>query len=203
MKNLKYISVGIILAIILTGCGKNHMVKLPESKMQKNPSSQATIEFMRSSFVAGAIGVELFEIVNGELEFIGNLPMGTKVIHHTKPGKKVYMAYGTAADFMIADIKAGEKYYSIVRPNWGTGGFAPTPVRTNGSSDYNTSIPEFKKWIALDAYQIKQPEAKIWFDKNKKKYDEIYADYWNRFQTKSKFEQAQRTLTSLDAYTLK
>ena len=39
------------------------------------------------------------------------------------------MAYGTAADFMLAELAPGKTYYSIVRPNWGTGGFAPTPIR--------------------------------------------------------------------------
>jgi hypothetical protein len=131
-----------------------------------------------------AIGVEMFEVNDGKLTFIGNLSNGTKIAYKTKPGRKVYMAYGQAADFMIADVKAGHTYYSIVRANWGTGGFAPTPVRTNGTTDYNTAIPAFKKWVdGTTLYNIKQPQAREWFEKNKEKYMKIYKGYWKRFES--------------------
>ena len=63
------------------------------------------------SSVAAAIGCDLFEVVNGELKFIGQLPTGNKVAYETTPGKKVFMAYGTAADFMLADLSPGKTYY--------------------------------------------------------------------------------------------
>ena len=87
-------------------------------------------------------------MVNGKLKFIGALPNGKKVIYKTTPGEKVFMAYGAAADFMKAKVVGGKTYYSIVRPNWGTGGFAPTPIRTDGSSDYNTSTSDFSDWMS-------------------------------------------------------
>lgn len=111
------------------------------------------------------------------------------------------MAVGYAADFMIANVEAGKTYYSIVRPNWGTGGFAPTPIRTDGTTDYNTSIPQFKKWLEGTAlYEVKPVEANAWFEENKETYQKIYKEYWARFQQKSADEIAQRTLTYADAY---
>lgn len=129
-------------ALFVSGCASNLMKPSASETVQAPASDKATIVFMRTSFVASAIGVEMFEIVDDKLEFIGSLPTGNKIAHQTTPGKKVYMAYGTAADFMIADVRAGKTYYSIVRPNWGTGGFAPTPIRKM-SSTYNMQSSDF------------------------------------------------------------
>lgn len=190
-----------ILVLFLAGCGGSSVLMKPSSNQSITPASKnkAKIVFMRSSFVAGAINAELFEVNKGELKFVGSIPNGSKISYETTPGKKVFMAYGTAADFMIANVKAGKTYYSIVRPNWGTGGFAPTPIRTDGSSDFNTSIPDFKSWVA--GTELLEPipaESKKWFAKEKDNIMVVYKKYWERFQTKSLDEQAQRTLNPRD-----
>lgn len=194
----KFISIFAVVAVsLLSGCASN-LMKPSGSETVSAADDKATIVFMRTSFVASAIGVELFEVNDGELSFIGSLPTGNKIAHRTAPGRKVYMAYGTAADFMIADVRAGKTYYSIVRPNWGTGGFAPTPIRKN-TSDYNMKSPEFADWVkSTKLLELKRKEAEEWFAQNKAKYKEIYKDYWNRFERKSANEKAQRTLTPAD-----
>jgi hypothetical protein len=154
--------------------------------------------FMRTSFVAGAIGAELFEAVDGKLNFIGALPMGKKVVYETTPGKKVFMAYGTAADFMLGDLTGGRIYYSIVRPNWGTGGMIPTPVRADGTSEFHTKTPDFAGWVTGTAMTAPGPQAKDWFDKERPRYQEIYSRYWDTFQRKSPAEKAERTLNPGD-----
>lgn len=174
------------------------MVKSKSGVIEAPDSNTATVVFMRSSMVAGAIGVELFEITDGELKFVGALPNGSKVAHKTSPGKKVYMAYGTAADFMIANVEGGKTYYSIVRPNWGTGGFAPTPIRSDGSTAYNTDTKEFKKWKSGTKLLTKKPTAKEWFAEKKEKYQKIYNDYWAKFQTKTDEQKGQRTMQPAD-----
>lgn len=185
------------VVVAMSGCASDLMK--PSSGETLVPSDdKATIVFMRTSFVASAIGVEMFEVTNGKLEFIGQLPKGDKLVRRTTPGKKVYMAYGTAADFMIADVRAGKTYYSIVRPNWGTGGFAPTPIRKSGS-EFNMKTPEFADWVKnTTPIELKQKEAEEWFAKNKAKYEDIYKDYWNRFERKSPNEKAERTMTPAD-----
>jgi len=107
---------------------------------------KATVVFMRTSFVASAIGCDLFEVVDGKLHYIGQLPSGNKVAYETTSGDKVFMAYGTAADFMLAKLQGGKTYYSIVRPNWATGGFAPTPIRHQSPNDPTFGSQEFKNW---------------------------------------------------------
>ena len=125
----------VILAFLgLSGCA-SMMRESQNQQLARADDNRAKVVFMRSSFVAGAIGVELFDVTDGELKFIGQLPSGNKVVYDTTPGDKVFMAYGTAADFMTANLVGGKTYYSIVRPNWGTGGFAPTPIRKDGPSE--------------------------------------------------------------------
>lgn len=135
---------------VLVGCGGSSALMKPSANQSITPASKqkAKIVFMRTSFVAGAINAELFEIAKGKMKFIGSIPYGSKISFETTPGKKVFMAHGLAADFMIADVRAGKTYYSIVRPNWGTGGFAPTPIRTDGTTEFNTGSPDFKEWVS-------------------------------------------------------
>jgi hypothetical protein len=198
MKKLLFLLITPVLFTI-AGCASNLMKPSTSEAMPTPSNGKATVVFMRSSIVAGAIGVEMFEIENGKLKFIGALPNGNKFAHQTTPGRKVYMAYGQAADFMIADVQAGKTYYSIVRPNWGTGGFAPTPIRKANVSDYNMHKPDFADWTkSTKPLELKQEDAAVWFEKNKAKYEEIYKTYWARFQTKSATETAARTLRPED-----
>lgn len=183
---------------LLQGCGSSLMVKSKSSVADVTNKEKATIVFMRSSFVAGGIGVEVFEINNDQLEFVGALPNGSKIVHNTTPGSKVYMAYGMAADFMLATVEKNKTYYSIVRPNWGTGGFAPTPIRKDGPSKYNMQSSDFKKWKKDTTLLEKKPSANEWFEKNRAKYQKIYEEYWSRFKNKTDLQKLERTINRSD-----
>lgn len=198
MKRLPRLLTGIALLTALTGCASNMMRDVGSQEVSPPAPDKVKVVFMRTSFVAGAIGAEVFEVVDGKLNFIGALPMGKKVVYETTPGKKVFMAYGTAADFMLGDLAGGRIYYSIVRPNWGTGGMIPTPVRADGTSEFNTKTPEFAGWVSGTAMIAPGPEAKNWFDTERPRYQEIYSRYWETFQRKSPAEKAERTLNPGD-----
>lgn len=198
MKRLPRLLTGIALLTALTGCASNMMRDVGSQEVSPPAPDKVKVVFMRTSFVAGAIGAEVFEVVDGKLNFIGALPMGKKVVYETTPGKKVFMAYGTAADFMLGDLAGGRIYYSIVRPNWGTGGMIPTPVRADGTSEFNTKTPEFAGWVSGTAMIAPGPEAKSWFDTERPRYQEIYSRYWETFQRKSPAEKAERTLNPGD-----
>jgi hypothetical protein len=188
------------ICLLLGGCGSSLMRDAPTQEIAQSSPGKAKVVFMRSSMVAAAIGCDLFEVVNGELQFIGQLPTGNKIAYETTPGKKVFMAYGTAADFMLADLSAGKTYYSIVRPNWGTGGFAPTPIRSRGGpSETELKSTDFQGWLSGTKLLEPDPKAaEAWFAENKQRLQEIYVDYWNRFDRKSASEKAQRTLLPQD-----
>ena len=186
------------LALSLAACGSNMMKPTATQQITPPSKGKAKIVFMRDSFVASAINSEILEVKNGELHLVGVLPNGNKIAYETKPGKKTFMAYGTAADFMTADVRAGKIYYVIVRPNWGTGGFAPTPIRADGSSPYNTSTADFKSWREGTTLIEQKPEATTWFAGKKADYQEIYKEYWRRYQNKNANEMAQRHLNPQD-----
>jgi len=183
----------VVLAMLGSGCA-SVMRDAPSQTVSTPASDKVKVVFMRSSMVAAAIGCDLFEVVNGELRFIGQLPTGNKVAYETTPGKKVFMAYGTAADFMLADLAPGKTYYSIVRPNWGTGGFAPTPIRQD---EFQSN--EVQGWLTGTKLIEAEPKAaEAWVTENKQRLQGIYTDYWNRFERKSEQEKLERTLQQRD-----
>jgi hypothetical protein len=193
MKRVSWAAVGSAVCVVLSGCA-SMMRDAPSQAISTPTPDKAKVVFMRSSMVAGAIGCELFEVVNGELKFIGQLPTGNKVAYETTPGKKVFMAYGTAADFMLAEVSAGKTYYSIVRPNWGTGGFAPTPIR---QSDLKSK--EVQEWVSGTKLIEADPKAaEAWLAENKQRLQGIYTDYWARFERKNLQEKFERTLLPPD-----
>lgn len=193
----KYVAI-IALGLSLVACGSNMMKPTSSQSITPPNKGMTKIVFMRDSFVASAISSEILEVKNGELSLVGILPNGNKIAFETRPGKKTFMAYGTAADFMTADVQAGKIYYVIVRPNWGTGGFAPTPIRADGSTEYNTSSPDFKSWRDGTTLIEQKPEAVSWFAGKKAEYQEIYTNYWARYQNKNSQELAQRHLNPQD-----
>lgn len=186
------------VSLLMSGCAAGLMRPAASESVAPPPPDKATVVFMRSSIVAAAIGCELFEVVDGELKFIGQLPTGNKVAYQTTPGDKVFMAYGTAADFMLAKLAGGKTYYSIVRPNWGTGGFAPTPIRRASPDEPTLDGKEFKEWDAATKRLEPNEEAPAWFRDNKARMQQIYAEYWKRFQTKTESEKYHRTLLPED-----
>jgi hypothetical protein len=103
-----------------------------------------------------------------------------------------------AADFMLAKLAGGKTYYSIVRPNWGTGGFAPTPIRNASASEAIFDSPEFRDWNSAAKRIEPNEQAPGWFRDNKARMQQIYAEYWKRFQTKTDQEKAFRTLMPED-----
>jgi len=189
----RLLTVTALATLLLSGCA-SVMREAPSQTIASPGADKAKVVFMRSSMVAGAIGCELFEVVDGQLRFIGQLPTGNKVAYETTPGKKVFMAYGTAADFMLADLAPGKTYYSIVRPNWGTGGFAPTPIRY---ADMKSA--EVQGWVSGTKLLETDPKAaEAWLAENKQRLQAIYADYWNRFERKNAQEKFERTLLPAD-----
>lgn len=193
MKKASFAAATAVFCLLASGCA-SVMRDAPSQAISGPGPDKAKVVFMRSSMVAGAIGCDLFEVVNGELRFIGQLPTGKKVAYETTPGRKVFMAYGTAADFMLAELSAGKTYYSIVRPNWGTGGFAPTPIR---HSDLKSK--EVQEWVSGTKLIEADPKAaEAWVAENKQRLQGIYTDYWSRFERKNAQEKAERTLMPQD-----
>jgi hypothetical protein len=79
-----------------------------------------------------------------------------------------------------------------VRPNWGTGGFAPTPIR-------DMDDPEARGWISKTTLIEPDPDkANAWFAQRKENFQSIYTRYWSRFQNKDAQQKMERTLQPQD-----
>lgn len=191
MKKLYSYTLFLAIAVQLSGCGGVAMKPAGTNEVTPPSEGMAKVVFMRKSFVGSAINAEILDVTDGKLKLIGGLSSGYKIAYETTPGKKVFMAYGTAADFMLADLRAGKIYYSIVRPNWGTGGFAPTPIR-----EFDTE--EFKGWFEGTELVVPALDTDAWMKEHQEEYEALYKDYWARFQNKTEVEKQQRTL--LPAY---
>jgi hypothetical protein len=183
---------------LLGGCASSMMQRSSAKINTPQNGDTATVVFMRTSLVAGAIGADIFEVNEGQLSYVGSVSHGDKIAHKTQPGKKVYMAYGTGADFMIADVEKGKTYFSIIRPNWGSGAMIPTPIRADGTTNYNIQSKDFKSWMKGTDLLVKKAEAQAWFEKNKAKFNKVYKSYWNKFKTKNDTQKQQRTLRPQD-----
>jgi hypothetical protein len=188
----------VVTSAVLFGCASSVMRDASTQQISPAEAGKVKIVFMRSSMIAAAVGCDLFEVVDGDLRYLGSLPTGNKIAFETTPGRKVFMAYGTAADFMLADVVGGKTYYSIVRPNWGTGGFAPTPIRTGFSTEPGIKSKEFQDWLSGTKLIEPNENAAAWFSENKARLQDTYKDYWGRFERKNSQEKAQRTLMPED-----
>jgi len=195
---VKALQTAVVAACFLaSGCASVMRPAASEQVSAPGPD-KAKVVFMRTSFVAGAIGCDLFEVIDGKLHYIGQLPTGNKVAYETTPGDKVFMAYGTAADFMLAKLQGGKTYYSIVRPNWGTGGFAPTPIGHQSPDEPTFDGKEFKEWDAATKRLDATEDVAKWLKDNQARMQEIYTEYWRRFQTKTDQEKRYQTLMPED-----
>jgi hypothetical protein len=187
------------LAAVVSGCASSLMRETGTNEIPPPAPDKATVVFMRTSFVSAATGADLFEVLDGQLKFIGALNKGTKIAYETTPGRKVFMAYGYAADFMLGNLQGGKIYYAIVRPNWGSVGMIPTPIRAPGASGaYSMASPEFASWVAGTTLIAPNEGANEWFSTVKDRYQKIYADYWAKFEQKSPAQKAERTLNPED-----
>lgn len=198
MKKILFAMALATATLLLSGCASQLMRDAPVQQISSSSPGKVKVVFMRSSMVAGAIGCDMFEVTNGELRFIGQLPTGRKIVYETTPGEKVFMAYGTAADFMLANLEDGKTYYSIVRPNWGSGGFAPTPIRGSSATQPDLKSKDFQDWLSGTKLIEPNEQAPEWFAANKARVQEVYKDYWTRFERKNSREKSERTLMPQD-----
>jgi len=88
MKRLLRLLTGIALLTVLAGCASNMMRDVGSQEVSPPAPDKVKVVFMRTSFVAGAIGAEVFEVVDGKLNFIGALPMGKKVCTRRPRGRR-------------------------------------------------------------------------------------------------------------------
>lgn len=190
----------LIAITLLAGCASNPMVVAPQQELLKPLNDESQVVFMRSSFVGSAISASLYEVTNGDIEFIGVIVNGTKVSYKTTPGKHVFMVVSEAADFMEADLSAGKTYYSIATPRMGTWAarFSLWPIKNDPDADFHTDMPQFDGWLKNTKLVENTDKSMAWYEANKETVRQKYEKYWPVWKTKSEADLLKRTLMPED-----
>lgn len=186
--------------LLAVGCASTKMAIAPEQALSPVNPDQARVVFMRSSFVGSAIQASLFDVSDGDPEFIGIISDGTKLAYETSAGHRVFMVVSEAADFMEADLQAGLTYYGMVTPRMGAwkARFSLWPVRNGPSGEYDVNSDQFQGWLEKTQFVVNTPEAEQWFADNLDSIREKQAKYWAAWQEKSPQDLAKRTLNPDD-----
>ncbi|MDO6566948.1 hypothetical protein Q4561_07740 [Alteromonas sp. 1_MG-2023] len=190
----------IFIAVMLTGCASNPM-KLTQDKPLLTPSQeQVQVVFMRDSFLGHAINGSLYDVTNGEPEFLGIIANDTKVTQMTQPGKHVYMVVSEAADFLEAELEGGKTYFSVVTPRMGAwkARFSLWPYKQDTSAEYVLDGSEFKSVLKGTKYAELTAKANAWYSANKDSVKAKQAKYWPVWEKKSPEDILKRTLQPQD-----
>ncbi|MCZ4303272.1 hypothetical protein O4G98_00850 [Zoogloeaceae bacterium G21618-S1] len=186
--------------LALAGCASTPMKEAATQTIQTVRADESQVVFMRSSFLGAAISASLYDVSKGAPEFIGIVDNGTKIAYTTQPGKRVFMVVSEAADFMEAELLPGKTYYSLVTPRMGMwkARFSLWPIRTDGTSEYNTASESFNGWLTGTKLVENSPETLAWNTENLDSVKSKYAEYWAVWKDKSAEDLAARTLKPTD-----
>jgi len=186
--------------LILAGCASNPMTLAPQQTLQSPSQDSSQVVFMRSSFVGSAISASLYDVTDGNIEFLGVIVNGVKLAYSTTPGKHTFMVVSEAADFMEADLSSGKNYFSIVTPRMGAwkARFSLWPIKNEPSARYNTDMTEFNQWLNNTKLSTNSEQSLAWYEKNKTDIKAKYEKYWPAWQQKTDDDIAERTLVPND-----
>lgn len=114
LKIIKIVMLGLVV-LFSTGCVSTSLeVKKPQSEIVKD-TSKAYIMFSRSnSFIGGGIpnNIVEFNYDSKELNFVGILNMGERLIYKVDPGEHYfYLSGGENDDYLQVSAKANHMYY--------------------------------------------------------------------------------------------
>jgi hypothetical protein len=142
----------------------------------------------------------LYEVGPDKDLLISPMKNKSKVVHEVAPGEHVFLSHGPIwAHFMKANVEAGKRYYVLVRAVHGRG-FQLRPMRKDGTTDYNTSVPQFAEWLR-DTERVEAGEAfEPYMTKFQKNLDEVRAKGFEEWKTKTPAQLAELTLNPADGF---
>ena len=92
---------------------------------------------------------------------------------------------------------------TLVSPATGIGSawkarFSMIPIRTDGTTKFNTDSKKFKKWTEKTKLVSMNDKSAAWYQKHKESVEEKRVKYWGKWMQKSTEELSERTLNSSD-----
>lgn len=198
---MNIIKTALLLAVItVTGCASNPMQITTHNELNKPLEDQVQVVFMRDAFMGQGINGSLYDITQGEPEFIGIIANGTKVTQMTTPGKHIYMVVSEAADFMEAELEGGKTYFSVVTPRMGAwkARFSLWPIKKDPNAEFVLDSKTFTALVNDTEYAELTAKAQAWYAANKNSVMAKQAKYWPVWQQKSEADIRARTLAPQD-----
>lgn len=200
----RIISIGLILTCLFfpSGCANSLMQKsaIDNTSMPSAKAGQALIVFMRPSTLGRATLSSVFDLKHdtnqlSEDRFISMVPAESKVLYDAEPGYHLFMVIGENADFMQANLKAGETYFALVttRMDGRKAHFSLKPLHSNDliSDDY-------ADWFQSTAWIENTKESHRWAADNWKSVQDMKTKHLARWQRKSQSKKDALTLKESD-----
>jgi len=203
LRNIKII---VIIAAIysLSGCSStNTMIQSSSSQIIPAPDSNtAQIIFLRPSDYFPAMATLLYDVKPQGDKLISPIGGRNKVVYNIEPGDHLFMSNnGVMSHFLKAEVESGKRYYVLVRPIHGYG-FQLRPIRNNGETDYNTTVPEFSSWLANTTIVESSSTAPSTIESNQMGFNAGRDKGFQEWNEKSPSQQMELTLTHEDAISL-
>ena len=178
-----------VVCLFATGCASKLMQPVAVSPAAGSLSNeQAAIVFYRPSFLGGGVQAPVVEAVNNDIQFVGIVSSGMKLLYKTTPGKHFFVVGGEGSNLLEADFEGGKTYYAQIDPKMGM--FKPRfvfiPV-TNA----DLKAEHFTKDMAACKWYANLPEGQTWFQNN---YNSLMDKKNNAFEKKDKEGTPQRAI---------
>jgi hypothetical protein len=159
------------------GTVKN-MRELPAGETFVAPASdEAVIVFLRPSSFGFAIQSSVFHFDDAEAEpeLVGIVAAKKAVAYRVEPGEHLFMVVGESADFMSAEVEAGETYYVVVQVRMGVwkARFSLNPIESDeigteeaqdqiASCDFVETTPDSFAWAADNMDDLRDKQRRYW-----------------------------------------
>ena len=159
---------------------------------------RAQIVFLKPADMGGdAVGV--FAIVDGKREFRGGLEAQSRLAVDVAPGKHRFMAYYMQhAHFLDADVRAGQRYFVLVRYRYGKG-YQMLAIRPRMTGALDVEGPTFKGWIAGTAVREPEKNQARWFKERRPMIERAHVKGQKLWDRKNVAERGQLALYPGDA----
>lgn len=188
VSKLKFLTIVCVLAVVSSGCAmrSKHVQTVDEPAVQPG-AGQAEIVFMRPSSYGAAVQASVYNVTDGEIEFIGIVSSGTRVNYAVDPGEHRFMVVAENADFMEARLVGDKTYYALVSPRMGVwrARFSLLPVRNDADAKYSLLSDDFEQWIERTEWVSMTESARSWFESSEASIREKYRGYIEKWQEKA------------------
>lgn len=200
----RHFSIGFFLTCLffLSGCTNSLMQKsaINNTSMPSAKAGKAQIVFMRPSTFGGAIQSSVFDLKHdknqlSEDQFVGIVSATAKILYDAEPGFHMFMVVGESADFMQANLKAGETYFALVttRMDGRKAHFSLKPLHSNDliSDDY-------ADWFQSTVWLENTTASHQWAVDNWEDIQDKKIKYLDKWQRKSQLKKDALTLKESD-----